>query len=219
LKPDNVLVDRLSGTLDRGGGCVRCQVADFGVCQAMVEIEGVPFGGRVHADEVNTVTYRPFWLFRHGGLVFLTPLFDVWALAGIVFDVAQAPQHRLRNRGGEFIRFMTGVAMSGQEPAYKAMCLERNRRVMHHARPCVRALILAAQPPSPSRHAPTAADVAHRLLKLQCPRDCGDRVAEHTCAAVAAGSAVTAKSAVAANSAVAAESPAASQVQRFANTD
>ncbi len=169
LKPDNVLVDRLSDTPDRGGGGVKCQVADFGVCQSMVEIEGVPFNGRVHADEVNTVTYRPFWLFRQDGLVSLTPLFDVWALAGIVFDVAQAPQHRLRNRDGEYIRFMTGVTLSGKEPAYKAMCLERNRRVMNHARPCVRALILAAQPQSPSKHAPTATDIAHRLLKLQCP--------------------------------------------------
>jgi hypothetical protein len=203
LKPDNVLVDRLSDTPDRGGGGVRCQVADFGVCQAMVDIEGVPSAGRVQADEVNTVTYRPFWLFRLDGWVFLSPLFDVWALAGIIFDVAQAPQHRLRNRDGEFIRFMTGVTMSGKEPAYKAMCLERNRRVMHHARPCVRSIILAAQPPTPSKHGPTAADVAHRLLKLQCP-PCRDSSVSHSCAAVAT------KSAVAANSAVAAKSPAAS---------
>jgi hypothetical protein len=203
LKPDNVLVDRFSDTPDRGGGCVRCQIADFGVCQAMVEIEGVPAGGRVQADEVNTVTYRPFWLFRRDGLVSLTQLFDVWALAGIVFDVAQAPQHRLRNSGGDFIRFMTGVAMSGKEPAYTAMCLERNRRVMLHALPGVRAVILAAQPQTPSRHAPTAADVAHRLLKLQC---------YICCAAVAADPAVAAKSAVAGNSAVTAKSPAASLV-------
>ena len=47
LKPDNVLVDRLSDTLDRGGGGVRCQVADFGVCQAMIEIDGVPSGSQI----------------------------------------------------------------------------------------------------------------------------------------------------------------------------
>jgi serine/threonine protein kinase len=215
LKPDNVLVDRLSDAMDRGGGGVRCQVADFGVCQAMAEIDGVPSGGRVQADEVNTETYRPFWLFRQSSSVILTPLFDVWALAGIVFDVAQAPRQRLRNRDGEYIRFMTGVAMSGKEPAYKAMCLERNRRVLQHARPCVRAIILAAQPPSPSKHAPTASDVAHRLLKLQCP-PCRECITEHGCAAVAADSAVAAESAAMTNSAAVPESPAASLLRQLA---
>ena len=214
LKPDNVLVDRIHDTSHLAGGGVRCQLADFGMCQATAEIEGIPFGSRVQSDEVNTVTYRPFWLIRHVRSVQLTPLFDVWALAGIVFDVAQAPQHRLRNRGGDYIRFMTGVVMSGDQPAHSAMCLERNRRVMQHARPSMRSIILAAQPPSPSKHAPTAADVAHRLLKLQCPM-CWTRITEHSCAAVAADSAVATESAAAAESAATPESPAASLLRRL----
>ena len=183
LKPDNVLVDFVARNHDRGGGgsdgdgrgdggsCVHCQISDFGMCQATVEMDGVPSSGRVLAEFVNTAVYRPFWLFRKPHVVPVKPMYDVWALAAIIFDVAQAPESRMRGRDGDFARFMDRASLGsfdGKDHAYRCIWLERNRRVVQHARPGVRPLILEAQPQFPSMSSPSALCTHRQLAKVRC---------------------------------------------------
>ena len=183
LKPDNVLVDFVARSHDRGGGgseeddrggggsCVHCQIADFGMCQATVEMDGVPSSGRVLAEFVNTQAYRPFWLFRKPDVVPVKPMYDVWALAAIIFDVAQAPDVRMRGHAGDFTRFMGRASLDtldSNDGAYRGIWLERNRRVVQHARPAVRPLILEAQPQFPLMSSPSALCTYTKLAKVRC---------------------------------------------------
>ena len=100
-------------------------------------------------------------------------MYDMWALAlaAIIFDVAQTPESRLRGRDGDFARFMDRASLDtldGNDGAYRGIWLERNRRVVQHARPGVRPLIVEAQPQFPSMSSPSALCTHRQLAKARC---------------------------------------------------
>jgi serine/threonine protein kinase len=160
IKPENILVNVSKGP-------PAFMLADFGNCEAVRVVDGVPHSGFIKASRVNTATYRPFELFRlFESRVLVVSRFDVWAFGCLVFDVGQV-HSRQRGASGKLCRLMGGVDL---ENAGVAKLWEtRNGRIDAYARNDVRAVILSLQPRSVAKKdqiRPAALDAMLRALRV-----------------------------------------------------
>lgn len=161
IKPENILVD-----LSRGPPIFL--ISDFGNCEALDTIFGVPSSGMVRASYVNSPQYRPFELLQYNSRVPLTSRFDVWAFGCLIFDVAQV-HPRQRGQPMRLFRLMGGIDLD--HCSQNVLWSSRNSRINAYARKGVRSLIAALQPKSTARKDQVRATALDGMLRAL--RVCG----------------------------------------------